>query len=144
MPAEAEVRWPVPNGLAEGQWPPDPVPVYGWRQQQLKKMRADAAVALGAREYYRTRPVEFINHWVDTYDPRNAGTDLPARLPLQLFPRQVELVEFFLACLKAETGGLVEKCRDMGATWVAVGFSVWLWLFWEGAAVGWGFPSSHR
>jgi phage terminase large subunit len=26
----------------------------------------------------------------------------------------------------------------MGATWICCAFSVWLWLYWDGAAVGWG------
>ncbi len=73
-----------------------------------------------------------------TYDPRNAGSDVPASLPFCLFERQRELIGFMLACLRAEQSGLVEKCRDMGATWVCAAFSVWLWLFWPGAAVGWG------
>jgi hypothetical protein len=25
--------------------------------------------------------------------------------------------------------GLIEKSRDMGATWVCCAFSVWMWLF---------------
>lgn len=105
---------------------------------QLIRIRQSAALIYGAREYYRTHPVQFINHWCDTYDPRNAGSSLPIRLPLILFPKQQELVEFLWACLNAEVGGLVEKSRDMGATWVCAAFSVWLWLFVPGSAVGWG------
>lgn len=101
-------------------------------------MRKDPDLWEGAKAYYRKYPEAFINHWVDTYDPRNAGTALPARLPLVLFERQDELIQFLKSCIEAETGGLVEKARDMGATWICVGFSVWIWLFWPGAAVGWG------
>jgi phage terminase large subunit len=93
---------------------------------------------VGAIEYYRTRPVEFIEDWCQTFDPRNAGTDKPTRLPLILFPRQRDFIEFLHECVKGETGGLVEKSRDMGATWLAVSFSVWLFLFVPGATVGWG------
>jgi hypothetical protein len=82
--------------------------------------------------------VEFINHWCDTYDPRNAGTDKPARMPFILFQRQEDMVLFLVACLRDEENGLVEKCRDIGATWICVAISVWLWLFWPGAAIGWG------
>jgi hypothetical protein len=95
-------------------------------------------MVLGAKEYYRTRPVEFINHWCDTYDPRNAGTSTPAYMPFVMFERQDDMVVFLLGCLTDEEAGLVEKCRDMGATWICVAFSVWLWLFWPGASVGWG------
>ncbi|MBV9982274.1 hypothetical protein [Bradyrhizobium sp.] len=59
-------------------------------------------------------------------------------MPLILFLRQEDLVLFLWGCLKNEESGLVEKCRDMGATWVCVAFSVWLWLFWPGASIGWG------
>lgn len=92
----------------------------------------------GAIEFYRTRPVEFINHWLDTYDPRNAGKVAPAKMPFIMFGRQAELVEFIIACLRNEEHGLVEKARDMGATWVCCAVSVWLWRFLDGAAVGWG------
>lgn len=89
-------------------------------------------------EFYREHPVEFINHWLDTYDPRNAGRKTPAKMPFVMFERQAELVEFILACLHGEENGLMEKARDMGATWVCCAVSVWLWRFYPGAAVGWG------
>lgn len=119
-------------------WPPNYTAVLMWRQTQLAQMRADPALIYGSREYYRTRPIEFITHWIDTFDPRNAGGEMPSRLPFVLFPRQRHLVLFLLACLNGEAAGLIEKCRDVGATWVCCAFSVWLWLFWPGVAVGWG------
>lgn len=94
----------------------------------------------GALEYYRQphHAVDFINHLVSTYDPRNAGTAKLATMPFITFPKQDETVNFLLQCLACETNGLIEKCRDMGATWLAAAFSVWLWRFWPGASVGWG------
>jgi len=127
-----------PSTLQKADWPPDYVSVFQWRQQQVLKMKDDVALRFGALEYYRTRPVEFINHWVDTYDPRVAGTDLPTRMPLVMFERQADLVRMLYALIKEQESGLIEKARDMGATWVCCGFSVWLWLFMEGAAIGWG------
>lgn len=127
-----------PSTTNRDNWPPDYVSVWQWRQQQLILMRDTPHLIEGAKAYYATRPVEFINHWVDTYDPRNAGTETPARIPLVCFPRQDDLITFLQGCLRDQEGGLIEKARDMGATWICVGFSVWLWLFWDGAAVGWG------
>lgn len=129
---------PVPSTTPKDSWPPDYVSVWGWRQAQLNIIRSSPDLLAGAKEFYRSHPVEFINHWCDTYDPRNAGTDAPVRMPFVLFPRQEDLVLFLLDCLNGKEHGLVEKCRDMGATWVCVAFSVWLWLFWPGASVGWG------
>ena len=128
----------APTGLEAGEWPPSPVPVYAWRQQQLEALRASRDLLAGAKAYYRDNPVAFINHWCDTFDPRNASTDIPVRLPFQTFPRQADLVEFVYACITGQAGGLVEKCRGAGATWIACAVSVHLWLFWPGAAVGWG------
>lgn len=120
-------------------WPPDYVKLFGWRQKQLLAFRRDPNLLKGAKEFYRTHPVEFICDWVDTYDPRNAGKEGKlTRMPLQLFPRQRDLVKFLLACLNGEANGLIEKCRDAGATWVCVAFTVWAWLFWDGIAIGWG------
>lgn len=119
-------------------WPPDYVAEFGVRQQRLLNIRKSPEMLAGALEYYATRPVEFINHWCLTYDPRNAGGDRPAHMPFILFERQEDLVEFLLAMINGQENGLIEKCRDMGATWVACAFSVWLWRFWPGAAVGWG------
>lgn len=127
-----------PSTLARADWPPDYVAAWAWRQQQLNAMRANPALLRGAIEYYGSNPVAFINHWLDTYDPRNAGRETPAKMPFILFQRQAELVEFTLALIAGEENGLMEKARDMGATWVCSAISVWLWRFYPGAAVGWG------
>lgn len=128
-----------PSTATKDNWPPEYLPVWAWRQNQLLAMRAKPVLIAGALEYYRTRPVEFINHWMDTYDPRVAGQKgKTARMPFIMFERQAEMVEFIIACLKGEENGLMEKARDMGATWVCCAVSVWLWRFWDGAAVGWG------
>jgi phage terminase large subunit len=130
---------PPPCTATRDNWPPDYLSVWAWRQKHLVAMRGNRALLVGALEYYRTRPVEFINHWLDTYDPRVAGQKgKTARMPFILFDRQAEMVEFILACLNGEENGLMEKARDMGATWVCCAVSVWLWRFWDGAAVGWG------
>jgi phage terminase large subunit len=117
-------------------WPPDYVKVFAERQRRLRKLRANVP---GAMEWYRTRPVEFIVHWGFTYDPRNAADPAKlAYLPFVTFSRQDELIEFLCQCLNEQADALVEKCRDMGATWVCVALSVWIWRFLPGAAVGWG------
>jgi phage terminase large subunit len=124
--------------LQKTNWPPDYLQVWLDRKARYEDLISSPAHIVGAIEYYRTRPVEFIEDWCQTFDPRNAGTDRPTRLPLILFPRQRDFIEFLHECVKGETGGLVEKSRDMGATWLAVSFSVWLFLFVPGATVGWG------
>lgn len=119
-------------------WPPDYVGVFAWRQQQILRMRENPLLAVGAREYYRTHPTEFIAHWVDTYDPRNAAKGIPTHMPFVPFVRQGEFVDFIYQMIRSEESGLIEKARDMGATWLCVAISVHLWLFYPGVAIGWG------
>lgn len=123
--------------ITTNDWPVDVLSILAWRQQQVILLKNSPALVKGAKAYYAENPVDFINHWCDTYDPRKAGGGM-AKGPFVLFKRQEELVDFLFACLRAEEPGLIEKSRDMGATWVCSAFSVWLWLFWPGAAVGWG------
>lgn len=119
-------------------WPPDYTAEFQKRQARLLKIRADPNMLRGAKAFYAQHPAEFICDFFSTYDPRNAGTSSPATMPFILFNRQKELVDFLDQCLKAERNGLVEKARDLGASWVSCAFSVWLWLFRPGSAIGWG------
>jgi len=125
-------------------WPPDFVAEEkrrGYIRQIIKSTK-------NPRQYcskiYSNDPARFINDWSITYDPRNSsrkdanGQKLPLKMPFMLFKRQVELVEFLRSCIEDEESGLIEKARDMGATWVCCAFSVWLWLYGNGSAIGWG------
>jgi phage terminase large subunit len=119
-------------------WPPDYVDVYAARLERLRKCRALPELWQLGRAYYADKPVEWIEHWAVTYDPRNAHTDVPTTLPFMLFDRQRRMVEWLHDCVRQQVDGLNEKSRDVGATWVCCAFSVWLWLYWPGADVGWG------
>lgn len=121
-------------------WPPNYTSVFMWRQRQIILLRSNPVFLAGAKKYYAdpAHAIEFIEQWMTTYDPRNAGTGKLAYLPFCLFPKQRELCLFILACLQNENSGLVEKCRDMGATWLCAALSVWLWLFVPGMSIGWG------
>lgn len=123
-------------------WPPDYEAVVINRAKKFDALQGDEELLKSAKAFYKYHEFgchAFLEDWGITYDPRNAQTDgVPTIMPFILFPRQKELITFLLHCLKAQESGLLEKSRDMGATWVCCGVSVWLWLFWEGAAVGWG------
>ena len=108
------------------------------RQRIYNIMFEDMKVMMDGIQFYRDHPVDFIEDWCYTFDPRNAGTGKLTKIPFVLFPRQREFVYFLYGCLRAETHGLVEKSRDMGATWIGVAFSVWLFLFEKDATIGWG------
>lgn len=122
----------------EQPWPPDYSHELSERGARLDTLKNDAMLRAGMARRYATDPVAWIDHWCVTYDPRNAGTAIPTLMPFVLFRKQEDLACFLLDCVAEQTNGLMEKSRDMGATWLCCAFSVWLWLYWPGAAIGWG------
>lgn len=133
-----------PRPLGAEDWPPDYPAVYRWRSKVLKQLISDPKTLKAAKEYYSTHPAEFIMDWMDTYDPRKSPTNANPALrgekwmPFVFFKRQKDVIDFFESCSHDQTGGLVEKCRDFGLTWLACGYSVWRWLFIKNDAIGWG------
>lgn len=124
-----------PEPLAHGDWPPDYRAVYAWRMKQLALLRANPELLKDAKAYYARRPGEFIMHWMDTYDPRKSGSKW---IPFVFFLKQWDFIEFLHELRVTGENGLVEKSRDVGATWQACGYSVWSWLFIPNDAIGWG------
>ena len=119
-------------------WCPDYTQEIRRRLSRLERIKADHALMYGARLYYKDNPAAFINDWCMTYDPRKASSDSPARMPFILFERQKDLIHFLSSCIKDQESGLIEKCRDAGATWICTAFSVHQWIFNEGSSIGWG------
>jgi len=124
-----------PRALEHHEWPPNYTGIFAWRMRQLAALRKDPALVAGAKAYYSTRPAEWIQHWVDTFDPRRTDNKW---IPFTFFKRQEELVRFLHECRNDSESGLIEKCRDAGATWVCCAYSVWSWLFIPNDAIGWG------
>jgi hypothetical protein len=151
-----DASW-APKTLDKSSWPPNYSDVMTWRSNMIGRLAEDIRAArdfnknkpedveavqpelfVSMWRHYAENPVDFINHWVDTYDPRNVSSQAPTRLPLILFKKQDELVQFLHQLVKDQENGLVDKSRDMGATWVCCAFSVWMWIFMPGTSVGWG------
>lgn len=113
--------------------------IFRSRLDRLSIIKSNPGLIFGAKEYYKTRPVDFINDWMVTYDPRNAAGDKPTTLPFILFPRQVEYVEWLVFDrIPEKKSTTVEKCRDAGITEVSTAVSVWAWIFIDGFSIGWG------
>lgn len=137
-PEPEAVTW-KPRIVGKEQWPPDYRAVYAWRLRQLDVLRSSPEMLASAKAYYANpaHAAEFIMHWMDTYDPRKIGDDVKW-MPFVLFQRQGEFLEFLNELYADRENGLVEKCRDVGLTWLCVAWSVWAWLYMPGIAVGWG------
>jgi len=71
--------------------------------------------------------VDFINRYCFTYDPRIVDKVIP----FILFPKQKLYIEWLYERYINRSNGAVDKCRDIGATWLTLVFIVWLVLFHE-------------
>ena len=117
---------------------PNYTTVFREREARLKMIRSDDAWDQ-VHSYYRAGNYsDFIEDWLFTYDPRNVNRGLPAYVPFVLFPKQIELVDWMRDHYYGRKGGLVEKSRDMGASWVALAFVLSLFLFEPGVKVSIG------
>lgn len=122
-------------------WPPDTIKEWQRRADRLEILKRDGRHRDAVRAYYAENCADWIEQNCITFDPRKAGArdrSVAPVMPFILFPRQREFVSFILGCLDDHEGGLVEKSRDMGATWLCAAVSVWLWLYHPGSAIGWG------
>lgn len=108
------------------------------RVSVINQVNKNPALALGAKTYYKDKPVDFIKDWMVTYDPRNASKGLPTVMPFMLFPKQEEYIAWVMEMIEGMENGTVEKCRDAGVTEVSTAFSIWAWLFVDGMSIGWG------
>lgn len=117
---------------------PDYDAVFTERAARLTRLREHPELVLPLKEFYKDHPAQFISDWGMTFDPRNAEIGMLTTVPFVLFPRQVAFIEWLLARWKGREDGLAEKSRDMGVSWLCVGFAVWMFLFWPGTVFGFG------
>ncbi len=116
---------------------PDYVPIFRERSRRLDQARRDKSWHVLFR-HYRDNPVDAIEDWLFTYDPRHAVGSQSAYVPLVLFDKQREYVRWLHDRLEWAEEGIVEKSRDMGVTWVSLAFAWWLWMFRPGAKISFG------
>ena len=117
---------------------PDYTAVFARRLAMLNKIRANPSMVPELKLFYRDNIAQFIDDWGVTFDPRLISTGQPAVVPFVLFPRQREFIDFVIEQWKAGDDGLIEKSRDVGASWLCMAMSASLCLFNEGFSVGVG------
>lgn len=125
----------TPCALDHQAWPPPYERVFAWRIRKLEQLRADPALLEDALAYYSKHPAQFIMHWMDTYNPRKQRGKW---MPFVLFKRQLDYIDFLEELRTDNEGGLVEKCRDIGATWLSAAYSVYCLKFIPDDSTGWG------
>jgi phage terminase large subunit len=108
------------------------------RTERLRRLRANPSALPSLRRYYAEHPARFIDDFGTTHDPRNPERGLPATIPFRLFPRQFELIDWFLERWRKQEHGIVEKSRDVGASWLMMTFAATMCLFHRGLTFGIG------
>lgn len=117
---------------------PDYDIVFKARAARLKTIRDTPGMLSGLLDHYKDNPVDFINDWAMTVDPRNAEVGKPINIPFVLFPKQAEFVGWVVDRWKGREDGLAEKSRDMGISWLCCWIAIWMWRFWPGTIPGFG------
>jgi len=117
---------------------PDYAPIWAARAERLGRLRAEPFLAPSLKQFYADHPVEFINDWCITFDPRAVEIGLEATMPFLLFPKQSDYILWMKARWEGREDGLVEKSRDMGVSWLCCAFAVWMLLFKPGTVIGFG------
>jgi hypothetical protein len=117
---------------------PDYSVVWQKRAERLKNLRENPEILLKLKEFYKENPVDFINDWGCTFDPRNAEIGVETVVPFLLFEKQAEFVSWVVDRWRGREDGLAEKSRDMGVSWLCVSIAVWMWLFYDGVVIGFG------
>lgn len=122
---------------------PDYSSILFARAEEAVKLRLEIQAGDTSRleiykAHYPNAPWDFISDWGVTFDPRNIKRGLPSAIPMVLWDRQREYLEWLLARWLAGERGLVKKCRDAGVTWLCVGFAVCQFLFRPGFVAGFG------
>lgn len=115
---------------------PDYDSVFRDRYTRLQNIRQDGSGRLLAihKEIYKDNPVQFMEDWMVTYDPRKKLS----YIPFLLFPKQKEYILWLKKLMEEKSDGLVEKSRDVGASWLNMAFSIWAFLFLDGVKIGFG------
>jgi hypothetical protein len=117
-------------------------PDYDWIYQQrsarLKRLRDNPEFIQRVKDHYANNPVDFINDWGMTADPRLAEKGMRTVVPFILFPKQEEFVNWVVERWRKREDGVVEKCRDMGVSWLCIALAAWMILFIPGTVAGVG------
>lgn len=117
---------------------PNYAAVYADRAKRLKVLQTNPIALQAAKIHYSRNPWDFVEDWGITFDPRALAQDRIASIPFLLWPKQREYLEWLYAMWRAGERGLVEKSRDMGITWLSVGFACSMFLFVDGFTAGFG------
>ena len=108
-----------------------------WRAELLQQaetdtiLQSDLMAACSESQLFWINAFSWTYHQFDIVDGKRIESTEPY-VPFISWEIQDSLFDKFEECLKKASDILVDKCRDMGASWCCVNFIHWLWLFRKG------------
>lgn len=117
---------------------PDYLPIWRARAERLTKLRADPGLLAAVRAYYREHPADFISDWGVTVDTRVIAQGRQAIMPMVLWPKQREWIDWLYQRWRKSEPGTTVKSRDVGISWMAMGFASTICVFWDDVSIGFG------
>ncbi len=112
--------------------------IWAERARRLKWMRECPSRPPLLMAHYRTDPIGLIDDWGTTYDPRLAASGASPVVPFVLWPKQRDMLRWVLDRWRASERGLIDKSRDVGATWGTVALFVALAVTRSDLTLGFG------
>lgn len=112
----------------------DPIREHKIKWLKLVSAMSDDKVLSVVKEKIRRNPIWFFNTFLWTYDPRK---DVKT-LPFKLYPFQEDYIRKLDAAYTGKSNLLCEKSRDMGFSWLTLGYIVWRCLTTKGFSAGIG------
>ena len=98
-----------------------------FRRNLLAACRGSRRLQAAAREACRLDCLFYLNAFCWTYNPRKKGGG--EVLPFVTWDFQDEAVRQILWCIEHDEDLLIEKSREMGASWLCLYVMEWLWHF---------------
>lgn len=117
---------------------PTYLPIWKARFERLQKLRADPQLLANVRLYYRSHIPDFINDWGVTVDTRVASQGRKAIMPMCLWGKQREWLDWIYDRWANNEPGTTVKSRDVGISWLAMGFSIAMCVFRNDISIGFG------
>src|SRR5574343_850680 len=96
-----------------------------WRAQILQRAGKDAQFRSEIRELFFRDPIFAFNAFFYTLDVRKRPDH---NQPFATYPYQDEEILRLLTCIKEGRDHVIEKSRDMGASWIVILCILWCWL----------------
>lgn len=118
---------------------PDYTSVFRQRAERLAKLRADPVLLATVKQHYRNGHIDdFVNDWGVTVDPRVAASKRSPIMPMILWPKQREFLQWFFQRWRNGEPGTVVKSRDVGISWLSMGFCIGLATLFNDLSFGFG------